>query len=76
MKKYPAYKVAAMHVAPVFLDTDATIEKACSLIEKAARNGARLIAFPETYISAFPIWCSLRAPLYNHEFFVALPRII
>lgn len=72
MSTYPAYKVAAMHVAPVFLDTEATLQKTCSLIEEAARNGARLVAFPETYVPAFPIWCALRAPLYNHDFFKAL----
>lgn len=72
MTHYPAYKVAAMHVAPIFLNTEATVDKACSLIEEAARHGARLIAFPETYIPAFPIWCALRAPLYNHDFFAAL----
>lgn len=69
MIKYPRYKVAAMHVAPVFLDTAATIEKVCSLIGEAARNGARLMAFPETFVPAFPIWAALRAPLYNHAFF-------
>lgn len=69
MISYPAYKVAAMHVAPVFLDAEATVQKACSLIREAAGNGARLIAFPETYVPAFPIWCALRAPLYNHGFF-------
>jgi aliphatic nitrilase len=58
-----------MHVAPVFLDTDATVDKACSLIEEASRNGAKLVAFPETYLPAFPIWCAVRAPLYNHAFF-------
>ena len=72
MTAYPAYKVAAMHVAPVFMDTQATVAKACSLIEEAARNGARLVAFPEAYIPAFPIWSALRAPLYNHGFFRAL----
>ena len=72
MTKYPAYKVAAMHVAPMFLDTDATIDKACALIEEAARNGAKLIAFGETFVPAFPIWCAVRAPLYNHGFFRAL----
>ena len=72
MTAYPAYKVAAMHVAPVFMDTRATVEKACSLIEEAARNGARLVAFPETYIPAFPSWCGVRAPLYNHGYFAAL----
>ena len=67
--KYPAYKVAAAHMAPVFLDLAATVDKTCAVIEEAARHGARLIAFPETYIPAFPVWCSVRAPIYNHEFF-------
>lgn len=71
MTRYPAYKVAAMHVSPVFLDTEATVEKTCSLIAEAARNGAQLIAFPETYVSYFPVWSALRAPIYNHDFFKA-----
>ena len=65
----PKFKAAALHVAPVFLDTRATIEKACSLIREAAANGARLIAFPETFIPAFPIWAAVRAPIENHDFF-------
>ena len=72
MKTYPAYKVAAAHVAPVFLDLEATVRKACSLIGEAARNGARLIAFPETYIPAFPLWSALRAPIHNHDLFKRL----
>lgn len=72
MTTYPAYKVASAHVAPIFLDRDATVDKACSLIEEAARNGARLIAFPETYIPAFPIWSALRAPIHNHDMFKRL----
>jgi aliphatic nitrilase len=66
------YKVAAAHLAPVFLDREKTVAKACSAIEEAARNGARLIAFPESYIPAFPIWSALRAPIYNHEYFERL----
>ncbi len=72
MNTYPAYKVAAAHVAPVFLDLEATVQKACSLIGEAARNGARLIAFPETYIPAFPVWSALRAPIHNHDLFKRL----
>lgn len=68
----PAYKVAAAHVAPVFLDKDATVEKACALIGEAARNGAQLIVFPETYIPAFPLWCALQAPIENHNLFCQL----
>lgn len=72
MTRYPRFKVAAMHVSPVFLDTAATIEKVCALIAEAARNGARLVAFPETFVPAFPIWSALRSPLRNHAFFCRL----
>tara|TARA_B100000949_G_C14248277_1_gene436886 strand:+ start:198 stop:1247 length:1050 start_codon:yes stop_codon:yes gene_type:complete len=70
--KYPSYKVAAAHVAPIFLNGRATVDKACALIEEAARHGAQLIVFPETYIPAFPLWCSLQAPIYNHQLFYQL----
>jgi len=69
---YPAYKVAAMHVAPVFLDAEATVQKSCALIAEAVTNGARLVAFPEVHLPAFPLWAALRAPLYNHDFFCRL----
>lgn len=69
---YPSFKAAMAHVAPVFLDKDATVDKACSLIREAARNGAELIVFPETYIPAFPVWCALQAPIHNHDLFCEL----
>ena len=72
MNAYPVFKAAAAHVAPVFLDREKTVAKTCDLIREAARNGARLIAFPETYIPAFPVWSALWAPIKNHEFFVRL----
>jgi aliphatic nitrilase len=72
MTHYPAYKVAAAHFAPVFLDTDRSVEKACSAIEEAARHGARLIAFPEVFLSGFPVWAALEAPIRTHELFKAL----
>ncbi len=72
MAHYPEFKVAIAHVAPVFLDLAATVDKACSLIAESARQGARLIAFPETYVPAFPVWNALRPPIYNHELFSRL----
>jgi aliphatic nitrilase len=70
--EYPACTVAAAHVAPVFLDTEKTVAKTCDLIEEAARNGAAMVAFPEAYISAFPLWSAVAAPIHNHEWFKRL----
>jgi aliphatic nitrilase len=69
MIQYPAYRIAAAHVAPVFLDTEASLDKATSLIAEAARAGARLIAFPESYLPGFPVWAALAAPIQTHELF-------
>ena len=66
---YSACRVAAAHVAPVFLDLEKTVEKACGVIEEAASHGAQLVAFPEAYIPAFPLWSALQAPIHNHEWF-------
>jgi aliphatic nitrilase len=72
MTQYPRYRVAAAHVAPVFLDADATVSKACDVIAEAARNGARLVAFAEGFIPGFPVWVALQAPTRGHEPFRAL----
>ncbi|MET3694970.1 carbon-nitrogen hydrolase family protein [Methylobacterium goesingense] len=68
----PRFKAAAVHAAPVFLDAAATTAKAVALIEEAARAGAALIAFPETFIPAFPVWAALSAPIDNHDLFARM----
>lgn len=68
----PRVKVAAAHVAPVFLNRSATLEKAAGIIKEAAANGAQLVVFPEAYIPAFPVWAALWAPIYNHDYFARL----
>lgn len=49
-------KIAAAQVRPVWLDKSATVAKAIALIEEAAREGARLVAFPEAFVSGYPFW--------------------
>lgn len=59
---HPQFKAAVVQAAPVFLNLDATIDKTVALIEDAARNGARLIAFPETWLPGYPWYAWLDAP--------------
>ena len=44
--EHPKYRVAAVQAAPAWLDLDRSVDKSIALIDEAAANGARLIAFP------------------------------
>lgn len=50
------FKIAAAQATPVFLNRDATVEKAVRLISEAEKNGAKLIVFPEAFIAGYPDW--------------------
>jgi nitrilase len=59
----PTLRDAAVHAAPVFLDTPATIDKACRLIGEAATADADLIVFPEVFVPGFPYWINCYPPI-------------
>ena len=50
------FKIAAIQAAPVYMDREATVEKSCKLIADAAKNGARLAVFTESFIPTYPDW--------------------
>ncbi|HLF79375.1 MAG TPA: carbon-nitrogen hydrolase family protein [Dehalococcoidia bacterium] len=52
-------RVASVQATPVFLNREATVEKACSLIVAAGRNSARLVVLPEAFVPSFPVWTGL-----------------
>jgi len=54
--KNDLFTVAAAQAAPFFLDREKTLDKACNLIAQAGKKGARLIVFPEAFISGYPDW--------------------
>jgi nitrilase len=55
-RKSGEVKVAAVQACPVFLDREATIEKACDLIRKVGEDGVSLAVFPEAFVPAYPLW--------------------
>jgi nitrilase len=67
-------KVAAAHVAPVFLNAKATVKKACNIIENAGNDDIDLLVFPESFVPGFPLWAAVSAPIRNHDFFVDFAR--
>jgi nitrilase len=49
-----AVKVACVQVEPVILDCERTLDRLEETAAEAARNGAELVVFPETFVPAYP----------------------
>ena len=78
MKPQQSFKVAIIQHAPVFLNLDESVKLACSLIEEAANQGAKMIAFCETWLPGYPVWLdfSPNAALWDSPPAKALYRLL
>lgn len=68
MSVTPRFTAAAVQAEPAWLDVEAGVEKAISLIAEAAQHGARLVAFPETWIPGYPHFLWLGAQAHGMRF--------
>ncbi len=62
-------KVAIVQAAPVFLNLEASLLRAIEYMGEAAKAGAQLVVFGETWLPGYPAWLDYcpGAALWNHE---------
>lgn len=50
----PTFKVAVVQASSIIFNLERSLEKACVLAENAAQQGAKLVLFPEAFLSGYP----------------------
>jgi predicted amidohydrolase len=70
--EFKKFKAATVQTSPVFLNVEKTVDKAISFIKEAASNQAKLIAFPEVFISGYPYWNWIMTPVQGSKWYEAL----
>lgn len=54
MTTFDTVRIAAVQATPVVLDADATVDRAIMLMDEATDRGAKLVVFPECFVSLYP----------------------
>nr|WP_136251271.1 carbon-nitrogen hydrolase family protein [Ningiella ruwaisensis] len=67
--KNKVIKAAVVQAAPVFMDLNASIDKAIEIIQTAAKNKANIVAFGECWFPGYPWWCWLAPVAHNVQYF-------
>lgn len=70
--------VSIVQQAPVFLNLEASVERAIESIAMAAENGSDLVVFPETWLPGYPVWLDYapRAAIWDEPGFKALFELL
>lgn len=56
-------RTAAVQLSPVLFSRDGTTEKVLIAIDRAAKEGAQLVVFPETFIPYYPYFSFVQPPV-------------
>ena len=56
-------RAAAVQISPVLYSREGTTEKVLQAIATAAKEGAQLVVFPETFIPYYPYFCFVQPPV-------------
>ncbi|KAI1609557.1 aliphatic nitrilase [Exophiala viscosa] len=49
-------RIAAAQYEPEWLDLQASVKKACSIIDEAGKEGVKILGFSEAFIPGYPAW--------------------
>src|SRR5258708_38096403 len=62
-------KVAIVQAAPVFMNLEASLARAIEYVDEAAKEGAHMVVFGETWLPGYPAWLDYcpGAALWDHE---------
>ncbi|MGK7913218.1 MAG: Nit6803 family nitrilase [Synechococcus sp.] len=63
MTNYPTIRAAAAQISPVLFSRDGTTAKVLNAIGDAAKQGAQLIVFPETFVPYYPYFSFIQPPV-------------
>jgi len=66
------FKAATVQTSPVFLNAEKTIDKTITFIKEASEKGAKLIAFPEVFVSGYPYWNWIMTPVQGSKWYEKL----
>ena len=66
---FPKFKAAVVQASSILYDRQKCLDKAIALIDETAKNGAELVALPESFIPGYPYHVWMGSPMWYHDLF-------